>query len=258
LLYWKDPGGILLICLLEDDVKVSYQGIPQRDCGGHHYWKTTTHKILRVGYYWPTIFADVYKEFSSCHEFQIFDGRRKLQPLPLKPVSVEAPFMQWGLDFIGKINLPSSVQHRWILMTMDYFTKWIEAIPTKQATDAVIIHFLETNILSRFICPIKIITDNATTFKSKKMEKFCQDYNITLGHSTTYYPQENGLAESSNKSLIKIIKRLLQDNKKAWHKKLIYTLWADRVTTKKSLSTSPFQIVYGARHGFPHLTGVTR
>jgi transposase InsO family protein len=140
-------------------------------------------------------------------------------------------------------------------MATDYFTKWIEAIPTKQATDAVIIQFLETNILSRFGCPIKIITDNAAAFKSKKMEKFCQDYNITLGHSTTYYPQGNGLAESSNKSLTRIIKRLLQDNKKAWHKNLIYALWEDRVTTKKSISTSPFQIVYGTDAVFPTSLG---
>jgi len=73
-------------------------------------------------------------------------------------------------------------------MTTDYFTKWIEAIPTKQATDAVIIQFLETNILSRFGCPIKIITENMTAFKSKRMETFCQDYNITLGNSIAYYP----------------------------------------------------------------------
>jgi hypothetical protein len=84
---------------------------------------------------------------------------------------------------------------------------------------------------------------------------FCQDYNITLGHSTMYYPQGNGLAESSNKSLTRIIKRLLQDNKKAWHKKLIYALWVDRVTTKKSISTSPFQIVYGADAIFPTSLG---
>jgi hypothetical protein len=253
-LYWKDPGGILLSFLLEDDAEQAIREFHKGDCGGHHYWKTTTHKILRAGYYWPNIFADVYKEVSSCHECHIFDGRRKLQPLPLKPISVEASFMQWGLDFIGEIHPPSSVQHRWILTTTDYFTKWIEAIPTKQATDTVIIQFLETNILSRFGCPIKIIMDNAATFKSKKMEKFCKDYNITLGHSTTYYPQGNGLAESSKK-LTRIIKRLLQDNKKAWHKKLIYALWADRVTTKNSISTSPFQIVYGADAIFPTSLG---
>jgi hypothetical protein len=103
---------------------------------------------------------------------------------------------------------------------------------------------LENNILCRFGCPIKIITDNATTFKSKKMEIFCSDYNITLGHSTTYYPQSNGLVESSNKILTIIIEKLLQDNKKAWHKKLIHALWADRITTRRSIATSPFQIVY--------------
>jgi transposase InsO family protein len=159
--------------------------------------------------------------------------------------------MKWGMDFIGEIHLPSSAQHRWILTATDYFTKWIEAVPTRQATDIVIIKFLESNILSRFGCPVKIITDNATTFKSKKMEKFYNDYNITLGHSTAYYPQGNGLAESSNKSLTRIIKKLLQDNKKYWHKNIIYVLWADKITTKNSISTSPFQIVYGTAIVFP-------
>jgi hypothetical protein len=72
-----------------------------------------------------------------------------------------------------------------------------------------------------------------------------------LIHSTPYYPQGNGLAESSNKSLIKIIKRLLEDNKKAWDSKLKFSLWADRVTTKRSLGISPFQLVYGTEAIFP-------
>jgi hypothetical protein len=72
------------------------------------------------------------------------------------------------------------------------------------------------------------------------MEKFCIDYHITLGHSTSYYPQGNGLAESSNKSLTRIIKKMLQDNKKAWHKNLIHALWDDKITPKRSIATSPF------------------
>jgi hypothetical protein len=64
------------------------------------------------------------------------------------------------------------VQHKWILTATNYFTKWIEAVPTRQATYVVIIQFLEDNILSRFGCPIKIITYNETTFKSKKMKIF--------------------------------------------------------------------------------------
>lgn len=124
-----------------------------------------------------------------------------------------------------------------------------------QATDAVIIQFLENNILSWFGCPIKIITHNPKAFKSKKMEKICSDYNITLGHSTSYYPQGNGLVESSNKSLTRIIKKLLQDNKKAWHKNLIHALWDNRITTKRFIPTSLFQIVYGTKAIFPAALG---
>jgi len=89
------------------------------------------HNILRVGLYWPRIFLDVYKEVSNCHECQIFDGKEKMQSLPLKPILVEAPFRHWGLDFIGEIHPQSSAQHKWILTATDYFTKWIEAFPTK-------------------------------------------------------------------------------------------------------------------------------
>ena len=242
-LYWKDPRGVLLNYLLEAKVMEKMNEFHKKDCGGHLLWKTTTYKILRVGFYWPTLFPDVYKETSTCHECQIFEGKRKLKPLPLVPISVEAPFQQWGLDFTGEINPISSGQHKWILTAIDFFTEWIEAIPTRQATDTIIIDFLLSHILSRFGCPRRLITDNAQAFSSSRLVKFCNEYNIVLSHSTTYYPQGNGLAESSNKSLMRTIKKLLQENKKAWNAKLIYALWANRIGTKKSIGTSPFQLV---------------
>ena len=108
--------------------------------------------------------------------------------MPLKPIFVDPPFQQWGLDFIGEINPTSPGQHRWILTTTDYFTKWVEVVPTRQATDAVIIKFLLSNIMSRFGCPRKIVTDNAKVFTSSKLVKFCSNYNIIMSHSITYYP----------------------------------------------------------------------
>ena len=113
------------------------------------------------------------------------------------------------------------------MTTIDYFTKWIEVVPVSNAIDTVIIKFLTENILSRFGCPRKLVTDNAQSFKSKKLASFCQNHNITLSHSTPYYPQGNGLAESSNKSLVRIIKKSLSQNKKNWDSKLIYALWVD-------------------------------
>ena len=83
------------------------------------------------------------------------------------------------------------------------------------------------DIIAIFGCPSKIVTDNVASFKFEPLVKFCEQFEISLIHSTPYYPQENGLAESSNKSLIKLIKRLLEDNTKAWDSKLKFALWVD-------------------------------
>jgi hypothetical protein len=88
------------------------------------------------------------------------------------------------------------------------------------------------------------------------MIDFCGSHNISLTHSTPYYPQGNGLVESSNKTLIRIIKKLLTENKKSWDSKLKYALWDDRINTKRSLGTSPFQLVYGIDVVFPTQLGL--
>ena len=159
-------------------------------CGGNHFWKTIAHKILRFGYYWPTLFTDVCREVRSCIKCQRFLGKKQLNSLPLKPVVASTPFQQWGLDFIGEIHPPSSGHHRWILTATDYFTKWIEAAPTRSASIKVIISFLE-DIIAIFGCPSRIVTDNATSFKSEPLIKFYEQFIISLIHSTPYYPQGN-------------------------------------------------------------------
>ena len=112
-------------------------------CGGHFAAKTTTHKILRASYYWPNIFSDVHKLVRNCQQCQLFTGKQKLASFPLQLVVVQAPFQQWGLDFIGQFKDNSSNGYSWILIATDYFTKWVEAIPTKKAANKVIIDFLE-------------------------------------------------------------------------------------------------------------------
>lgn len=97
---------------------------------------------------------------------------------------------------------------------MDYFTKWIEAVPTRNANHTVIINFLQDNIFLRFGCPKRIVTDNAAAFKDRHLIKMCEDMGVEIVHSTTNYPQGNGLAEASNKSLIRIIQKLLEENKR--------------------------------------------
>ena len=67
-LYWKDPGGVLLIFLWENEAQQIAKNFHEGDCGGHHLWKVTANKILRAGFYWPSLFSYVYKETMKCHQ----------------------------------------------------------------------------------------------------------------------------------------------------------------------------------------------
>ena len=176
---WKNPDGLILRCVDEDEAKSLINEFHVGLCCGHYATRTATHKP-----YWPSIFSDVHKFVRCCEPCQLFIGNHKLASFPLQPVVVEAPFQQWGLDFIGKFKDNSSNGYSWILTTTDYFTKWVEAIPTKAATEKVVMDFLEDKIITRFGVPAKITTDNAKAFSSTKMSSFCFDYGIILSHSS--------------------------------------------------------------------------
>jgi hypothetical protein len=127
---------------------------------------------------------------------------------------VDSPFQQWGLDIIGPINPASSQQHKYIITTMDYFTRWSESSPLKVVNTNQVISFLNTNIITRFGIPDCLVFDNASYFSSLNMNLFSLEKGIKLKYSASYYPQGNGLAESTNKNLIKIIKRTVSENHK--------------------------------------------
>jgi hypothetical protein len=96
-LYWRDPLGVLLRCLSPQEAQKVMFEFHGSLCGGHHFWKTTTHKILRAGYYWPTLFTDVCREVRACIKCQMFSGKQQLNSLPLKPVVASTPFQTVGV-----------------------------------------------------------------------------------------------------------------------------------------------------------------
>jgi hypothetical protein len=202
-------------------------------------------KCLRDGYYWPTLFRDAHDMAHKCATCQKAAGKVKKHAFPLQPVTVDQPFQQWGLDVIGPINPVSSLQHKYILTTMDYFTRWSESIPLRVVNTNQVISFLETHIISRFGIPESLVFDNASYFSSMDLNVFSMEKGIKLKYSASYYPQGNGLVESTNKNLIKILKRTVSENHKNWHTTLFYALWDDRVTPKTTIGNSPFFLVYG-------------
>lgn len=176
-------------------------------CGGHFSTFVTTIKIHWHRFYWPGMFKYAYEWVLKCEKCLKFTGKPQLVALPLKPIVIDEPFQQWGLDFIRPINLSSSARHTHILNATNYFTNWVEAILVKHTTIEVMCNFLKENIFVRFGVPKKIVTNNASFFFSTEITLFCYDYGISLAHSFDYYPQGNGHAKSSNKKLIPIIKK---------------------------------------------------
>ncbi len=137
-------------------------------------------------------------------------------------MNIEQPFDQWGLDIIGEINPPSSKQHKYILTATDYFTKWVEAVPLKTANSEAIIEFIDQFIITRFGVPNALVFYNASYFSGNSMFDFAIKRGFKLKYFANCYPQGNGLTESTNKNLVKIIKRTIEQNHKNWHKSLIF------------------------------------
>ncbi|XP_057852363.1 uncharacterized protein LOC131062675 [Cryptomeria japonica] len=158
--------------------------------------------------------------------------------------------MKWGIDFIGTINPPSSVGHRWVITATDYFTRWTEAVALKESNESASLNFYD-DLVTRFGVPESIISDNALVFVGLRVSDSAVKNGIYLNTSSNYYLQGNGLAESTNENLIRIIKRTLQDNQRDWHNKLKSSLWVDKITHKTSIGISPYKMVYGKEARLP-------
>jgi hypothetical protein len=124
------------------------------------------------------------------------------------------------------------------LTAADYFTKWPKAVALKKVDSKELIKFLKDNILSRFSVLDKFITDNGLIFICSTSTKFCGEYVIIMVQSSNYYPQGNGLAESTNKTLIQILKKTIEMNQRNWNLKLIDALWERRMTPKENIGVS--------------------
>jgi hypothetical protein len=163
----------------------------------------------------------------------------------MNPIIKPWPFRGWGMDMIGKINPSSSKGHQYILAIMDYFTKWVEAIPMKLVTSKDVINFIKEHVIYRFGIPQTITTDGGLVFISKEFRKFTADVGIKLIRSSPYYAQANGQADASNQSLLKLIKRKIDEHPRRWHKVLSEALWAHRISYHGATKTLTYHLVYG-------------
>ncbi|XP_070017123.1 uncharacterized protein [Nicotiana sylvestris] len=189
-----------------------------------------------------TIMAEVH---SGVHRDLIYSP-----PSELHTMSAPWPFVAWGMDVIGPIEHPASNSHRFILVAIDYFTKWVEAKTFKSVTKKAVVDFVHSNIICRFGVPKVIITDNGANLNSHLMKKVCQRFNITHRYSTPYRLKANGAVEADNKNIKKILRKMVQGSRQ-WHEKLSFALLGYHTTIRTSVGATPYLLVYSTEAVIP-------
>jgi hypothetical protein len=250
-MFYRTLEGLLLKCLVPTEVNRLLHEVHEGAYGTHQLTHKMKWLIRRLGYYCPTMLEDSFKYYKGCQTCQRF---RKIQMVPvsvMNPIIKPWPFRGWGMDMIGKINPPSSKGHQYILAITDYFTKWVEAIPMKSVTSKDVVNFIKEHVIHRFGIPQTITTDGGSVFISEKFRKFTTDMGIKLIRSSSYYAQANGQAEASNQSLIKLIKRKIDEHPRRWHEVLSEALLAHRISCHGAKKTSPYHLVYGQKAVLP-------
>ncbi|XP_015940112.1 uncharacterized protein LOC107465651 [Arachis duranensis] len=203
---WDDPylfkkctDGVLRRCIFHEEGQEVLWQCHRSAYGDHFSGERTVAKVLQSGFYWPTVFKDAKKMVSRCDECQRAGNLTKRNETPQQYILELELFNVWGIDFMGPF--PTSYSNSYILVAIDYVSRWVEAIATATNDNKVVISFLRRNIFSRFRVPRALISDSGSHFCNKQLEALLLIYRVKHKMATLYHPQTSGQAEISNREL---------------------------------------------------------
>ncbi|GJX73448.1 reverse transcriptase domain-containing protein, partial [Tanacetum coccineum] len=247
--FWDDPflfktcaDQIIRRCVDGKEALEILEACHSGPTGGHYGANFTAKKVFDAGFFWPTIYKDAYELIKSCDACQRQGKISQRDEMPQNAIQVCEIFDVWGIDFMGPF--PSSRGNKYILVAVDYLSKWVEAkaLPTNDAR--VVVKFLKS-LFSRFGAPRAIISDRGTHFCNDKFDKVMSKYGVTHRLSTPYHPQMSGQVEVTNRGLKRILERTVGENRASWSDKLDDALWAFRTAYKTPIGCTPYKLVYG-------------
>ncbi|GJY14613.1 reverse transcriptase domain-containing protein [Tanacetum coccineum] len=247
--FWDDPylfriyaDQIIRRCVFGQEALEILKACHEGPTGGHHSANITTRKVFDVWFFWPTIYQDAYSMIKSCDACQRQGKISHRDEMPQNATQVCENFDIWGIDFMGPF--PSSRGNKYILVAVDYLSKWVEAKALPTNDTRVVVKFLKS-LFTQFDAPRAIISDRGTYFCNDKFDKVMSKCGVTHRLSTAYHPQTSGQVEVTHLGLKRILERTVGENRASWSDKLDYALWAFRTAYKTPIGCTPYKLVYG-------------
>ncbi|GJU17122.1 reverse transcriptase domain-containing protein [Tanacetum coccineum] len=247
--FWDDPylfrtcaDQIIRRCVHGQEAFEILKACQEGPTGGHRSANLTARKVFDAGFFWPTIYRDAHSMIKSYDTCQRQGKISQRDEMPQNAIQVCEIFDVWGIDFMGPF--PSSHGNKYILVAVDYLSKWVEAKALPINNARVVVKFLKS-LFARFGTPRAIISDRGTHFCNDQFGKVMSKYEVTHRLATAYHPQTSGQVEVSNRGLKRILERTIGENHALWSDKLDDALWAFRIAFKTPIGCTPYKLVYG-------------
>ncbi|KAG7583654.1 Retrotransposon gag domain [Arabidopsis suecica] len=243
-LYKKGTDGLFRRCIAEEEVQGVLEHCHGSAYGGHFATFKTVQKVLQAGLWWPSMFKDAYGFIAKCDPCQRMGNITRRNEMPQNPILEVEVFDVWGIDFMGPFN-PASYGNKYILVAVDYVSKWVEAIASPTNDHKVVLKLFKSIIFPRFGIPKAVISDGGSHFINKVFESLLKKHGVKHKVATPYHPQTSGQVEVSNRQIKAILARVVGVSRRDWSAKLDDTLWAYRTAFKTPIGRTPFQMLYG-------------
>ena len=177
----------ILTCVSGDECTRIMAELHEGICGSHVGGRSLASKVVRAGFYWPTVSLDYVGYSQRCKQCQQHADWHKAPPEELRSMYSPWPFYTWGIDILGPFPLAIR-QMKYLIVAIEYITKWIEAEPVAQITAHKVQHFVWKNIVCRFGVPRRLVSDNSTQFASQQLGKFCVEVGIKQVFASVEHP----------------------------------------------------------------------